>query len=304
MTGPRLLVCALVALACIAGCARLPDLGTTPLRQTTLPALQNYLIGHKADVDQFRLRGPFAVTADLNHSIALSRTEHIDADLFLAAPAGKAPLVIFLHGYASSKESHAYQAMHVASWGMHSLAVQMPNTGPWSSNGKTLARLVNFIHRSPEVIDSRVDVDKIILVGHSFGGTSVAIALAEGARATGGILLDPAGVGRDLPGFLARVKAPLMVLSADAQVSQALNGEYFYRFVRSGIAEVSIRGASHEDAQYPSHVAQTSEEMQISFMSALTATAMSLSATGKLDYAWESFSGALQNGKIFNARNK
>jgi pimeloyl-ACP methyl ester carboxylesterase len=298
----RLAVCAFAVL--VASCARGPDLPVTPLTPPTLAALQSYLLSHKADVDQFRLRGPFAVTADLDHEIRISATERINADLFLAAPAGKAPLVIFLHGYASSKEAHTYQAMHVASWGMHSLAVQLPNKANWSNNGKTLARLVNFIYRSPEVIDSRIDATKIILVGHSFGGTSVAIALAEGARAAGSILLDPAGVGRNLPEILRKINSPVLLLGADELVSDTRNRDYFYRYVRSGVAEVSIRGASHEDAQYPSQTAQTTEESQLGFVSALTAAALSLSATGKFDYAWSSFSGALENGKLFNAKSK
>jgi pimeloyl-ACP methyl ester carboxylesterase len=298
----RLLLCAAVAL--IASCARGPDLAVTPLKPATLAALQSYLLSHKADVDQFRLRGPFAVTADLNHEIRLSATERINADLFLAAPAGKAPLVIFMHGYESTKESHTYQAMHVASWGMHSLAVQLPNKAAWNTNGRILARLVNFISRSPEAIDSRIDVSKIILVGHSFGGTSVSIALAEGARAAGAILLDPAGVGRDLPEILRKINAPVLLLGADEHVSETRNRDFFYRYVRSGVAEVSIRGASHEDAQYPSHFAQTTEESQLGFVSALTAAALSLSATGKFDYAWASFSGSFENGKLFNAKMK
>ena len=288
----------------VTGCARLPDLGTTPLKVPTLAALQRHLLSHTANVDQFRQRGPFAVTVDSNHEIRLSATERIDADLFLAAPAEKAPLVIFLHGYASTKQSHTFQAMHVASWGMHGLAIQLPNNGPWNNNGKTLARIVNLIYRSPEVIDSRVDVSKIILVGHSFGGTSVAIALAEGAHAAGGILLDPAGVGRDLPGFLRKIVSPVILLGADENVSAARNREYFYRYIPGKVAEVSIKDAAHEDAQYPSSFAQTTEEMQISFVSALTAAAMSLSATGKFDYAWASFSGAFENGKLFNAKTK
>ena len=288
----------------MAGCARGPDLGITTLKPPTLGALQNHLLTHQADVDQFRLRGPFAVTVDTNHEIRVSAGENIDADLFLAAPAGKAPLVIFMHGYANSKASHTYQAMHVASWGMHSLAVQLPNTGAWSANGKTLAKLVNLIRRSPEIVDSRVDVDRIILVGHSFGGTSVAIALAEGARAAGGILLDPAGVGRDLPGILKKISSPVIVLGADERMSETRNREYFYRFIPARVSEVSIRNATHEDAEYPSKFAQTTEESQISFVAALTAAAISLSATGKFDYAWASFSSAVENGKLFNAKTK
>ena len=294
----------IVWLLLASGCARVPSTGVTSLKSTTLSDLQGYLLNHKADLDQFRLRGPFAVTVQTNYELRLSATERFDTDLFLSASTGKAPLVILLHGYASSKQDHTYQAMHLASWGMHSLVLQLPNTGPWVSNGKTLAKIVNFIYRSPEAIDSRIDANRIILVGHSFGGSSVAIALAEHARAAGGILLDPAGVGRELPRFLQQINSPVMVLGADARVSATRNREYFYRFIRDGVAEVSIKDAAHEDAQYPSDSALSTEELQITFVSVLTATAFSLSSTGKFDYAWTSFSDAFENGKLFDAKKK
>ena len=163
---------------------------------------------------------------------------------------------------------------------------------------------MSAIRRSPELVDSRIDPDKIILIGHSFGGTSVAIALAEGAPAAGGILLDPAAVGSDLPAYLRKVRRPVMVLGADEQVSVARNRDYFFRYVNAGIGEVSIRGASHEDAQYPSPAGTTSEDMQVSFASALTVASISLAATGQFDYAWTSFGDALRDGKLFDARKK
>ena len=295
---------AIVWLMLAGGCARLPDLGQTLLKPKTLSELQGYLVNSKANLDQFRLRGPFDVATQKNYEIRLSATERIDTDLFLSAPAGKAPLVIILHGLDSSKEEHAYQAMHLASWGMHSLALQLPNNGPWVSNGRTLAKLVDFIYRAPEIIDSRIDVKKIILVGHSYGGASVAVALAEGAAAAGGILLDPAAISRDLPAFLSRINTPVMVLGADEFLSSARNRDYFYRFIRSGIGEVSIKDATHGDAQFPSEFAQTTEELQVTFVSALTSAAFSLASTGKFDYAWTSFGDVLKNGKFFNARKK
>ena len=294
------------------GCTRLPDTRVTPLKSATVSELQGYLLTHKADLDQFRLRGPFTVALRKDHEIRLSTTERIQTDLFSSTLSEKAPLVIFLHGHDSSKEAHGYQAMHLASWGMHCLSLQLPNNGPWVGNGRILARIVNLIHRSPEIVDNRIDVNKIILVGHSFGGSAVAVALAEGAPAAGGILLDPAGVGKELPGFLQQINIPVMVLGADEHVSSTLNRGYFYRFIRSGIAEVSIKDAAHEDAQYPSERAlqafgidpYTTEELQVTFVSALTAAAFSLSATGKFDYAWTSFGDAFANGKLFNAKKK
>src|SRR5205814_5552545 len=109
--------------------------------------------------------------------------------------------------------------------------------------------------------------------------------------AAGAILLDPATIGADLPKFLRRVAKPVIVLGADDDVAPTRNRDYFYEFVRSGVAELSIRGATHEDAQYPSETAlqnfgldpDTTEELQVTFAAALTSAALSLSATGAFD---------------------
>jgi pimeloyl-ACP methyl ester carboxylesterase len=289
-----------------------PGPAQTSLRPNTVGELREYLLGHPADLDLFRLRGPYAVDVQKDHEVRLSSTERYVGDLYLAAPVEKLPLVIFLHGYDSSKEAHANQALHAASWGMHTLAVQLPNKGSWVANGRTLARIAASIHRAPDVLGRRIDADRIVLVGHSFGGSAVAIALAEGAPAAGGILLDPAAVGRDLPKFLQQVRKPVMVLGADEDVSPARNRDYFYRFIRSGVAEVSIRGATHEDAQYPSEFAlrnsgtdpDTTEEAQLTFVAALTSAAFALSAAGTFEYAWKSFDAVLANGRFFNPRKK
>jgi pimeloyl-ACP methyl ester carboxylesterase len=301
----------LVLLVVAGGCTRQPITRQTELKVKTIPELQSYLQTHKPDLELFMLRGPFAVTADTDRELRLSASERINTDLYLSAPAEKAPLVIFLHGYDSSKEAHANQAMHVATWGIHCLTLQLPKTGAWTSNGKTLGRVVNLIYRSPEVLDSRIDRNKIILVGHSFGASSVAIALGDGVPAAGGVLLDPAAIGRDLPKFLQQIRKPVIVLGADERVAWARNRNYFFEFIRGSVAEVSIRGATHEDAQYPSEYAvkngadpHTTEELQVTFAGALTAAVVSLASTGTVDYAWTSFSPVLESGKFYNARRK
>ncbi|HYH42082.1 MAG TPA: alpha/beta fold hydrolase [Burkholderiales bacterium] len=308
--GTRLFVLAWLIFA--GGCMRLPIVAQTPLKAATGIELQSSLRDLEPDLDLFRFRGPFVVGTQNNRELQLPGGERINTDRFLSAPAGKAPLVIILHGQDSSKEAHTFHAMHLASWGMHSLTVQLPKGGPWTDNGRILARIVGLIHRSPEVIDRRVDVGKIILVGHSFGGYAVAVALAEGAPATGAILLDPAAAGRDVPKFLQQIQRPVMLLGADDELYSTRNRGSYYRFIRSDIAEVSIRNAAHEDAQYPSEASlqnfgidmATSEELQITFASALTSAAFSLSATGTFEYAWQSFGTVLESGKFFNARRK
>jgi pimeloyl-ACP methyl ester carboxylesterase len=303
----------IACLALSAGCTRqAPDIGVTPLKVADPAELQKYLLSHKPDLDLFRLRGPFRITERRGIEVRLSSRESIGADLFLCAVAEKAPLVIVLHGHGNAKEDHAFQAMHVASWGMHGMTLQLPSYGPWIVSGRKVAALVKAIRQAPEIVDSRVDVDRIILAGHSFGATAVAAALGEGAAVSGAVLLDPAGIGRQLPSLLKKVSAPVMLIGADEEIWSTRNREYFYRFIPHGVAEVSIRDAVHEDAQYPTeHPWRTpagspiaSEESHITFVSALTSAAFSLSATGTFDYAWDSFGDVFRNRRFFNARRK
>ena len=305
-------IAALLLVAFVAhGCTRrFPETEVTPIKSANPAELQRYLLSRKPDLAQFRLRGPFAVVERRGLEIPLSSGLTVEADLYLCAAAQKAPLVIVLHGHNNSKEDHAFQAMHLASWGMHGMALDLPKRGPWIANGRTLAKLVNAIHRKP--LESRIDTDKIILAGHSFGATAVAAALGEGAPALGGVLLDPAGIGRGLSQLLRRITVPVMVIGADEEIRLTRNRGQFYRFIPAKIGEISIRDTVHEDAQYPNeHTLRAfeddpddTEEAQIAFVSALTASAFALAATGGIDYAWNSFEEAFKSGMFFNARRK
>src|ERR1041384_2371596 len=192
----------------VACAPRFPATQLTPIKAADPAELQRYLLSRKPDVAEFRSRGPFGVIDRRDFEVPVASGVTMDADLYLCAAAQKAPLVIILHGYNNSKEDHAFQAMHLASWGMHSLALDLPKRGPWIANGRTLAQLVDTIHRTPQLVDRRIDPEKIILVGHSFGATAVATALGEGVPALGGVLLDPAGIGRQLPQSLKRITVP------------------------------------------------------------------------------------------------
>ena len=313
-SGFRIAVLLLIALVaqCV-GCARrFPEPELTSIKAATPVELQRILLSRKPDAAQFRSRGPFAVIERKDLEIPLGSDLTVEADLYLCAAATKAPLVIILHGLDNSKEDHAFQAMHLASWGMHGLAIDLPKRGPWIGNGKILAELADTIHRKPQLVDGRIDPDKIVLVGHSFGATAVAAALGEGPAALGGVLLDPAGIGRQLPLSLKRITVPVMVIGADEDIWPTRNRGQFFRFIPAKIGEISIRDTVHEDAQYPNvHTLRAfedspddTEEAQITFVSALTATAFSLATNGNLDYAWTSFENGISKGIFFNARRK
>jgi pimeloyl-ACP methyl ester carboxylesterase len=298
----------LVFLALAAACARLPT-GVTQLKAASPGELRKVLLNSKADVDQFRLRGPFEVVTQKDRGLSLSATERIEGDWYLAAPAEKAPLVILLHGHDNTKVDHSYQGLHLATWGIHTLIVNLPNQGPWVDNGRTLARIAAAIRRRPDLVDKRIDLNRIILAGHSFGGAAVAVALAEGAPVVGGILLDPAVPGKEFPRFLRQVSKPVMMIGADEYFSPVANRGDFFLHIRTGIAEISITDAHHDDGQFaldaPEDPESTStEEHQVTFVSALTSAALSLAWTGNFDYAWRSFSDGLASGKFSNAVRK
>jgi hypothetical protein len=125
-------------------------------------------------------------------------------------------------------------------------------------------------------------------------------------------LLDPAAIGRGLSQWLRRIAVPVMVIGADEDIWPTRNRSQFYRFIPAAVGEISIRDTVHEDAQYPNERTlrifeqdpDDTEEAQIAFVSALTASAFSLAATGGIDYAWNSFESALKNGIFFNGRRK
>lgn len=302
----------LMAWLALAACVMPPDAGAQSQPPGNFSDLQSQLLGQEVNINRFRQRGPFQVSVRPDRELRLSAKERIPADFYLASPGEKAPLVIFLHGHDCSKEAHSRQAMHLASWGMHAVSVQLAKTGPWDVNARTLARIVSLIRRTPAVIDGRIDVNRIILVGHSFGGHAVALAMAQGAPVAGGILLDPAYSGNATPEFLYKIKKPVMVLGADEIINPVRRREYFYDYIQGEVVEVSIKDATHEDAQYPSETslqnggvdAETTEELQVTFVSGITATAISLSATGKLDYAWAGLREMVDSGKMFNPKKK
>jgi predicted dienelactone hydrolase len=124
-----LLLIALIAHA--AGCTRrFPTTQVTPIKVANPAELQRYLLSGKPDVAQFRFRGPFAMVERRDVEVPVDSDLTVKADLYLCAAASKAPLVIVLHGNNNSKEDHAFQAMHLASWGMHVPCPRLAQTRP------------------------------------------------------------------------------------------------------------------------------------------------------------------------------
>ena len=294
----------------IGSCAQMPSTGVTSIvfqapgkdaGALESESVQTQVVQKRLGVHQFRLRGPFAVTTRNGETLRLSAKERIPMDLYLSSESRSAPLVILLHGYNNTRADHAYQGMHLATWGMNSIVLQLPNRGSWINNGRTLARVVDHLRKRPSEFPN-VDLNRIVLVGHSFGASAVAYALAQGAAATGAVLLDPASFGAALPAALARIGRPVIVLGADEDIFPARGRELFFRHIRSNVGELSIRNAGHEDAQF--RLSDSGREEQLDFLSALTAGIISISSTGQLEYAWQSYTSAADTERFFDLRLK
>ncbi|MCE2999442.1 MAG: alpha/beta hydrolase [Betaproteobacteria bacterium] len=304
------LLAAVTTALLIGSCAQLPSTGVTSIvfqppgkdsKELESESVQTQVVQKRLGVHQFRLRGPFAVTTRNGETLRLSAKERIPMDLYLSSENRSAPLVILLHGYNNTRADHAYQGMHLATWGMNSIVLQLPNRGSWINNGRTLARVVEYLRKRPSEFPN-VDLNRIILVGHSFGASAVAYALAQGAPASGAVLLDPASFGAALPAALSKISRPVIVLGADEEIFPARGRDLFFRHIRSNVGELSIRNAGHEDAQF--RLKDSGREEQLDFLSALTAGVISISSTGQLDFAWQSYTSLADAQRFYDLRLK
>jgi len=292
-------------------------------------ALQRSIARSRPEVGHYREEGPFAVglQRDYVFPVSTQRTDadlafssfpnmqppqpsgqtlakdHIDADLFLARHVDRAPLVVFMHGYGGSTINHQSQARHVASWGMHAVALRLLNDSEWGSNGRTIARFVRFLQSPPKDLAQRIDPARIVLVGYSFGAISASVALALQAPVLGAVLLDPAAVRSAVANWLPLVQAPVMIVGADENIAQANLRDHYFRHLGGHVVEVSVAGATHEDAQSLEEE-ETTPGLQTTFNSMITAAVFSLINDGMLDYAWSSIQSRIDAGELVGARIK
>ncbi|HNA62973.1 MAG TPA: alpha/beta fold hydrolase, partial [Rhabdochlamydiaceae bacterium] len=117
-------------------------------------------------------------------------------------------------------------------------------------------QFVKIVHDSSHLIGRFADAERIILIGHSFGGSAVALAASYGAPVAGIILLDPAIVHENVKKRLRKVNVPIFLVGADKKVFLARERSAFRKFTSDEFCEISIIGATHDDAQDPSMYAQ------------------------------------------------
>jgi dienelactone hydrolase len=271
-----------------------------------------HLVRQGFGLSRFQRLGDFSVSKTTDHMIWISREQGVSCDIYIPSGTHKAPVVVIQHGNESFKEAHSDQAQHLASWGFIVVTTQLPNEGQWIQNGITLAKFTKMIHQWPALLSPRVDKNRIIVVGHSFGGSAAALAAANDAPAMGIILLDPAIVSADVNLQLKHIDAPVALLGADPTVFRSRKRESFFSRIRSNIMEISIRGSTHDDATSPSLTAikwfgidpAVTVEHQKTFSAALLVSVISMTQTKGNRLAWNVFQPEVANGVIRDGRIK
>ncbi|MFW7380337.1 MAG: alpha/beta fold hydrolase [Oligoflexus sp.] len=256
------------------------------------------LISTTPDLEHFFKEGPFSYEVRHNFVIRVNADEVLHSDLYLSEQSGKAPLLIFQHGNKANKDVHAEQARRAASWGFHAMVIEQPNHSRWILNGLVLADLVRMLYRWPNLLNSQFDRDRIILIGHSFGGSAVSIAAGSDCPVAGVILLDPALVSSAVQRYFEQIHVPVVLLGADPQIFQSRRRSSFYKMIQTDMIEVSVAGSTHNDAQYPNMFRwqqilglepEPKQELQEVFASAIVASSFSIASTHSTFYAWQAF---------------
>ena len=283
------------------------------LKPARFADIKPFLFNINPDVKLFEKKGPFKYKLNKDFDIRVSKREVVNTDIYLSKHEGKAPLVIIQHGNLAHKGVHRNQARRLASWGLHAMIVSQPNRGRWYKNGKTLTKLTRLLAAWPELISNRFDPSKIIVVGHSFGGSAAAVSAAGESTVKGVIFLDPALVDAKIKHYLKNLSVPSILLGADKRVFKSRKRQTFHNLVKGRALEISVKNSTHNDAQSPNLFSfqqfigiehGTDKTKQSKFISALICSVMSLAFTEGTNYAWDAFQPAIEAGDFIGAKHK
>ncbi|NRA43370.1 MAG: alpha/beta hydrolase [Oligoflexales bacterium] len=275
------------------------------------PTLKKQVISQDLELEAFYAQGPFSFREFLDFNITISPKHRVNTDFFRTSNRFNPALAVIVHGNGYNKFAHRVQAERIASWGFHCLVLNLPNRNYWLENGKKIKRLISLIRSYPRLLARNINPNRIYLIGHSFGGSASVLATGYGAPVRGLILLDPAMVHDSVKDALPRVSVPSVILGADKRVFKSKRRSQFFQHIGGPIAEVSIIGATHTDAQYPSiHKVHwgfdlvTNRHIQNRFLGALIASLFSLTSSDRLEFAWYLFRKEIKKGHMKKARVK
>ena len=287
----------------LAGCVIGPE-----RREEVMKAehLQNNIMVLEPQLIRFEKSGPFSVSLRPDREFNVDLDQTLVVDHFAAKSGDSLPIVVISHGNFSNKGAHRRQAKHLASWGFHVVTVESPNRDQWLENGTRLRKFLEMVHQWPRILGSNADKNRIIVVGHSFGGSAAILAIGSGAPVIGAVLLDPAVVHSSVTSAMKKSDVPVVLLGADRKIFTARGRSMFRKNIAGEMIEVTVPKAAHDDAQGPSVFAQaalgidpfTSTTKQALFRSTLTAAVIGIATSGTLDFSTKIFERAAKDGVL------
>jgi pimeloyl-ACP methyl ester carboxylesterase len=212
----------------------------------TFGQIEKILKNIRPNIDEFKHSGPIPINVETQLTLSLPGGQSLSYDSI--APKVKSasgPLVILIHGNRSYKEAHRYQAEHLASFGFQVFIPQLPTSEVWSTNGIIIKDFV-------DVLVKKEAENKPILVGHSFGGSAITMAAYLGTSISGLVYIDPAIFNNTVANLLWNTRVPAILIGADPRVYRSKKRWLFRQKYGGSFFELSVKGATHNDGQYPS----------------------------------------------------
>lgn len=274
--------------------------------------VQDNIIFMEPQLVRFEQPGPFQVMSRLDREFNLDLDDEVVVDHFFVQSPDKIPVVLMSHGNFSNKRAHRQQARHLASWGFHVVTVESPNRDQWLENGIRLKKIADMLRSFPKILGRNADSSRILVVGHSFGGSAAVLASGAGAPFVGAVLLDPAVVHPDVIDAMKKSDIPVALLGSDRKIFTARGRWKFGRNIRGELIEVTVPHSTHDDAQGPSVFSQaalgvdpfTSGQNQARFRALLTVAVIGISSSGTLDFPLKVFSKAVDSGQLADLKFK
>lgn len=296
----------------IGGCKSLPNdvFYRDPISFTEI---NKKILNSEPEVKKFLQDGPIEIQIVENYMIKVMEQPILLADFYYPLSNTKSPLIIIQHGNLASKEYHAKQAKRLASWGFNVLVLSQEKENQWIENGKKLKKIIQLVHLWPQILPTKVNLEKLIVVGHSFGGSASVIAASKSKLVTGLILLDPALYKKGVKSYIRNIEAPVILLGADLKVFRSKSRHSFYNLIDKNICEVSLIDATHFDAQYPAmakyihHINpkyRVSLARQETFNAAIVSASFSLIQNKPLKYAISAYTKDKLELKLTKVRQK
>jgi alpha-beta hydrolase superfamily lysophospholipase len=148
-------------------------------------------------------------------------------------------------GYTASQSSMAWLGPRLASQGFVVFTIDTNTTSDQpSSRGDQLLRALDYLTER-SVVRSRIDADRLAVMGHSMGGGGSLEAAKDRPSLQAAIPLTPWNTDKTWP----EVSTPTLIVGAenDSIASVRSHAEPFYQSLPSGAdkAYLELRGASH-----------------------------------------------------------